>query len=224
MLQEDRVRTPVSIWFPGNQIPNWFTHKTVGSSIEVQLSPTQHNGKLLGFALCVLIEFEKSSDYSSLYSIQYEYQYETNSCQNVTIGASLEIRALMGKYDIKNLSIDSDHVALGYRDCSELIQDWNDYSAFTFRFFLYDGNCRVKCCGVYPVYAMPNRIDPSNIGYSLQGISTSGGGYGRWEIKEIINPGTGIVKYRICLFLLCFSIFVVGFCCGAYILKSHWSS
>ncbi|KAK2653515.1 hypothetical protein Ddye_013371 [Dipteronia dyeriana] len=159
--KEDMIRTPVSIWFPGSEIPDWFSHRSFGSSIDVQLAPPQHNRsncKFLGFALCIVIVFEEFyyEEPSSLYSISYKCHYKINHGDEFAYPGSLGV-CVNGDYMNKTF-INSDHVALGYWDYSNLIQDWDDYTTFSLKFWpsIDVPNCRVKCCGVCPIYAEPN--------------------------------------------------------------------
>ncbi|KAK2651825.1 hypothetical protein Ddye_011681 [Dipteronia dyeriana] len=158
MLQEDRIRTPVSFLFPGSEIPDWFSHRSFGSSISVQLTPLQHNWstcEFQGFALCAVIAFEEYyyKEPSSLYSIRFECHFETIYGRKVAIPGSLSVN-VGGQYT-NEAFINSDHVALGYWDYSKLIKDWDDYTTFSFKFwpsYINVPNCRVKSVGVCPIY------------------------------------------------------------------------
>lgn len=44
----------VSICYPGNKIPKWFSYQTAGSSINIKLPTHWRNNNFLGFALCVI--------------------------------------------------------------------------------------------------------------------------------------------------------------------------
>ncbi|ONH90325.1 hypothetical protein PRUPE_8G046500 [Prunus persica] len=44
------------IVIPGTEIPSWFSHQRVGSSVSVQLTPRWHDNKWKGYALCTVFE------------------------------------------------------------------------------------------------------------------------------------------------------------------------
>ncbi|PRQ22443.1 putative leucine-rich repeat domain, L domain-containing protein [Rosa chinensis] len=46
---------------PGNEIPEWYNHQSVGSSITVELHPGWSRNKLMGFATCVVFRLLKPS-------------------------------------------------------------------------------------------------------------------------------------------------------------------
>lgn len=208
----------------------------------VQLSPPQNNGtnlKFLGFALCVVVEFEPSKDFSSLNFISLECEYDTNSGRMGGSRGLLDVKVHSGPPENKKLFMDGDHVALGYWDHSNLIQDWNHNSTFKFQFLIdYVRNCRVKCCGVCPVYANPGRTHPMNIPF-LERFSTSVGGFYESDDDQETNPSSGMVRNNVipirrmvwlifCNFLFfvgrsirsrigwCWVIFMVGFSLGVY--------
>ncbi|KAJ8759808.1 hypothetical protein K2173_009909 [Erythroxylum novogranatense] len=55
-------RTSASICIPGDQIPDWFTYQSMGSSISIKVSVQRHSYKCLGYALCTVISFDGYHD------------------------------------------------------------------------------------------------------------------------------------------------------------------
>ncbi|TXG68584.1 hypothetical protein EZV62_003519 [Acer yangbiense] len=216
--KEDMIRTPVCIWFPGSEIPDWFSHRSFGSSIDVQLAPPQHNRsncKFLGFALCIC-------------------HFETNHGDEVVIPGSLGV-CVNGDYMNKTF-INSDHVALGYWDYSNLLQVWDEYTTFSLKFWpsIDVPNCRVKCCGVCPIYAEPNTTSVEKFGTC---IDQEFGKTNKFPDEEM-NPRPEIItgsskskflinnrvvlfyrtmRNRVGLFLFYFWIFIACLFCGLFV-------
>ncbi|XP_021811461.1 disease resistance protein RPS4-like [Prunus avium] len=56
MVQESlRNRSYVAICYPGNEIPNWFNHKSEGCSIKIELPRDWFCSDFLGFALSLVV-------------------------------------------------------------------------------------------------------------------------------------------------------------------------
>ncbi|KAL5843290.1 hypothetical protein ACOSQ4_009248 [Xanthoceras sorbifolium] len=162
--KEHQKEVNIGICYPGSEIPDWFRYQSCGSSINIQLP--QHNDcnrKILGFALCVVIAFEKYFIYDGHpRTIPYE------CCVNSkTVGRWVKFRGYLTvrsdrEYEDR-VSIDLDHVVLGYRGYSNVKLLEDDYATCSVKFEAPDEgqHCKVKCCGVCPVYAEPKIIQPS---------------------------------------------------------------
>ncbi|GAY67666.1 hypothetical protein CUMW_258430 [Citrus unshiu] len=136
------------IVLPGSEIPDWFSHQSSGSSICIQLPPHSFCRNLIGFAFCAVPDFKQ------VYSVKCQFDLEIKTLsdtKHVDLGYISHI--------IEDL-IDSDHVILGFKPCLNVgFPDGYHHTTATFKFFA-DGNvsykCKIKRCGVCPVYANPS--------------------------------------------------------------------
>ncbi|KAK2665543.1 hypothetical protein Ddye_004117 [Dipteronia dyeriana] len=134
--------------YSGSDVPGWFTYRTDGSSIQFGV-PEFHevfSGQLLGFAVCAVIAFEKYCCDGDQLTISYSFigrechrDYTIVVCQNKTL-------------------LDSDHVALWYHPYSLFGKPPEEFTNCSVKFSLSEEspNCRVKYCGVCPMYANQN--------------------------------------------------------------------
>ncbi|TXG64821.1 hypothetical protein EZV62_011815 [Acer yangbiense] len=141
--------------YSGSEVPGWFIYRTEGSSIEFGV-PEWHeffSGQLMGFAVCAVIALEKyccdgdCSRYgfgARLY-VSYKFKINNKECNRGEI-------AVVHK---NKTSIDSDQVALGYLRFSLSWILRGEFTNCSFEFSLSEEspNCRVKYCGVCPIYA-----------------------------------------------------------------------
>lgn len=122
--------------------------------------PPEHlcNRKFIGFALCAVIAFEGSYCGRGLYvGCSYQFQSSDNHMDQSIFGLNLSVT---GRWPIT--FIDSDHIVLGYSPVRVLKGDFKTAS-FKFRpsIYGYKGpvkGCKVKYCGVSPLYTQPNVI------------------------------------------------------------------
>ncbi|KAL5778663.1 hypothetical protein ACOSQ2_009400 [Xanthoceras sorbifolium] len=175
----------VSICYPGSKIPEWFRYQSFGSSVNIQLSPNNcSNSKFLGFALCAVVAFEGYC-YTGEFSvgIPYDCFFQTDSGNRVTFKGKLTVRADRNYKD--SIFIDSDHVVLGYDDYSRVKIRMDEFTTCKVMFRVPEDSspriplgdffkrenmfrapgtsqtCRLKFCGVCPIYAEPERIQTS---------------------------------------------------------------
>ncbi|GAY44815.1 hypothetical protein CUMW_084740 [Citrus unshiu] len=142
------------IVLPGSEIPDWFSNQSSGSSICIQLPPHSFCRNLIGFALCAVLDFKQlhCDCLSDFYvSCQLDLEIKTLSkTKHVDLGFYLPYF----KY-----SIDSDHVILGFKPCSNVgFPDGYHHTTASFKFF---AECnqkrhRIKRYGVCPVYVNPS--------------------------------------------------------------------
>ncbi|KAM5549898.1 hypothetical protein ABKV19_001026 [Rosa sericea] len=138
---------------PGNEIPDWYNHRSVGSSITVELHPGWFSNKWMGFACCVVFRLLKPLPPLVLWSINCELSANGNSSSH----GSVELGGEWGQPVL-------DHIWFfcGARDMFSQHDEWQDiYCQLVFSFqprYFPDGRImneeivRVKKCGVRMIY------------------------------------------------------------------------
>ncbi len=59
---ENGLGTEFQIIIPGKVIPSWLTHRSLGNSIRIKLSPNWYNSKCMGFVFCARLDgFQRES-------------------------------------------------------------------------------------------------------------------------------------------------------------------
>ncbi|KAH9783786.1 Disease resistance-like protein DSC1 [Citrus sinensis] len=146
----------VTLCLPGSEIPDWFIHRSLGSSIALgwpqQCSNIERN--FIGFAFCVVI-----GEGEMEVLCRYRFKIRTRS--------ETEHQLRFGP----DVSIDSDHVILGFYPCWNLglhDADGQRPGVVSFDFDIVDkndglpyGRYSLKSCGVCPVYLSPNKTKPN---------------------------------------------------------------
>ena len=59
MFQGPRIRDAYSVQIPGSEIPKWFSHQNVGSSVNLQVPSDLFRNKLMGIVVCAVFVFRK---------------------------------------------------------------------------------------------------------------------------------------------------------------------
>ncbi|KAH9727760.1 ADP-ribosyl cyclase/cyclic ADP-ribose hydrolase [Citrus sinensis] len=139
-----------SILLPGSEIPKWFTCQDIGPLIALHL-PEHCLINLIGVALCAVIDFKHlpPNSWDSFY-ISCGIHIKMNKHEDFSFSCSLA--------SIRD-AIDSDHVILGFsplRIGGFPVGGGNHNTTVVVDFF----PAKVKCCGVSPVYADPNKTEP----------------------------------------------------------------
>ncbi|KAG2291418.1 hypothetical protein Bca52824_038087 [Brassica carinata] len=129
----------VAVCFPGSDIPSWFCHQSMGSSIETNLLPHWCNNKFIGASLGVVVTFKDHEG-------------------NESCGSSCHEPRKLG----------SDHVFISFNNCNVPVFQWNEEindgnrcrpTSASFEFYLTDGTerklerCKVTRCGMSLLYA-----------------------------------------------------------------------
>ncbi|KAH7568360.1 hypothetical protein JRO89_XS07G0281500 [Xanthoceras sorbifolium] len=195
-LEQHEKEVKVSICLPGSEIPEWFCYQNSGSSINIPR--LQHDcgssRYIMGFALCLVIGFEECYfDHHNPINVHYDFHIEnSDGHKEVVFHDSFP----MFTWDeIKtSLSIDSDHIFLGYAfspKCHDFFQKldalpmnrgMSDYLGTSFEFNLQSRRgqlakgCKVKHCGIYPIDVMLKNSDEElkNIAINQDTGETSG--------------------------------------------------
>ncbi|KAK2665221.1 hypothetical protein Ddye_003795 [Dipteronia dyeriana] len=154
----------VSVCYPGSKIPEWFFYQSHISSVIIQLSPHNcSNRKFLGLALCAVIAF-KGYCFTGVFSVGVPYVccFQTDCGERITYEGELTFRADRNYED--SIFINSDHVILGYHEYSHGKPSMDDLASFKLMFKAPEDSspsCRLKYCGVCPIYAEPEIIQTS---------------------------------------------------------------
>ncbi|KAH9726986.1 Disease resistance-like protein DSC1 [Citrus sinensis] len=149
-VKEYREPPVIKICLPGNEIPDWFSHQCLGSSLTIQLPHHSCNGSFIGFAFCIVIELEK--DHKARDRIYYHFEIKTPS------GTKTDLPSVFEQ------SFHSDQVILGFFPCWNiglLDNDGNISLQFSVQYPCSEKSPKVHSCGVCPVYAHPNGTKPN---------------------------------------------------------------
>ncbi|KAK0599431.1 hypothetical protein LWI29_005196 [Acer saccharum] len=168
--------TEFSIFLPGSEIPNCFSYQSSGSSVNIPvLRQALVNRKLMGFAICAVLEFEEFHNYHSMLWVSVSCHFETCYDQTYVIPYYY--------HDYDKVFINSDHILLGYYSFSEFysssqnlekllaIANGSDYVDISLKFKIFKQHYKVKCCAVYPIYAKPIEV----IGATIEDIRETSG-------------------------------------------------
>ncbi|KAK0581061.1 hypothetical protein LWI29_009538 [Acer saccharum] len=189
-LEELQKEVNIDICYPGNEIPDWFSYPSFGSSMFIQLpQPNGCNRKILGVALCVVIAF-KECCFNDIDHLRVRVPFvccvhpRTIDHRLVKLEGYLTVRDDREYTD--KISIDMDHVVLGYRSYPNVKILEDDYATCTVKFAAPDvgQNCKVKYCGVSLVYAEPEIIQPS---ISVEKFGSTNQDSGEAMVEEIPN-------------------------------------
>lgn len=174
------VLEPLSgVSFPGNDLPLWFRHHRIGSSLETQLPPHWCDDKFIGLSLCVVISFNDYEDKTNRFSVicKCKFRNEDGDCISFTcnLGGWKEQCGLSSQEE-EPRRLSSDHVFISYNNCfhAKKSHDLNRCCNTTasFKFFVTDDGvakrkldfCEVVKCGMSLLYA------PDENDYRLQGL------------------------------------------------------
>ncbi|KAK0579930.1 hypothetical protein LWI29_033585 [Acer saccharum] len=130
--------------YPGSEMPDWFHNQM----------HNWYNRKFLGLALCAVIAFKGyDCEDSYLMPLLYKCHIKTNQATPFELDGFFILRTYKGYNDRR--FINSDHVVLGYRDCShlELLKDGFTDCTVVFGPPCFGETYEVKHCGVYPIFA-----------------------------------------------------------------------
>ncbi|XP_062076341.1 disease resistance protein RPV1-like [Humulus lupulus] len=156
---EETIWPKFHLCCPGNKIIGWFSEQTEGSSININLFSDWHGADFLGFAFCIVVEFEHYGfDLNSLNCrCEYVFKIGNGESHRWSWNSQRLEKAKGGEIEIKFLS--SDHMFLGYID--EDYSDCVDAIEVSFDFYLEQndweelfnvGKYRVKECGIRMLY------------------------------------------------------------------------
>ena len=155
------------ICYPGDEIPEWFTYQSMGSSVNIKPPHSEHwhGSGFLGFSLCCVAAFEEHN-YSHLgLAFQVEVHLKTNSGKFFESKYELTINhydkekpTIINSSKEKLTIVNSDHVLIWYESkiywaCKQVKE--GIITEVSFHFYPVDNvhSCKVKSCGVRPLYS-----------------------------------------------------------------------
>ncbi|CAN7013650.1 disease resistance protein RPP2B [Brassica rapa] len=168
--------------FPGNDLPLWFRHQRMGSSMETHLPPHWCDDKFIGLSLCVVVSFKDYVDKTNRFSVicKCKFRNEDGDCISFTcnLGGWKEQCGSSSSREEEPRKLTSDHVFISYNNCfhAKKSHDLNRCCNTTasFKFFVTDGVskrkldcCEVVKCGMSLLYA------PDENDCRLQGLHES---------------------------------------------------
>ncbi|KAL0659413.1 hypothetical protein Bca4012_079998 [Brassica carinata] len=174
----------VSICFPGSDIPSWFCHQRMGSSIETDLLPHWCNSKFIGASLCVVVSFKDyEGQHANRLSVRCKCSFKNQNGQSISFSFSLGgWNESCGSSCHEPRKLEADHVFISYNTCNVPVFKWSEESnhrchstSASFEFYLTDETERkvegfkVMRCGMSLLYA-PDENDPGFQGIRVTDI------------------------------------------------------
>ncbi|KAG7621072.1 Leucine-rich repeat [Arabidopsis suecica] len=164
---KELVLEPLSaVSFPGNDLPLWFRHQRIGSSMETNLPSHWCDDKFIGLSLCTVVSFKDYEDRTSRFSVICKCKFRNEDGDYISFTCNLggwkEQCGSSSHEESRRLS--SDHVFISYSNCyhAKKNDDLNRCCNTTasFKFFVTDGRakrkldcCEVVKCGMSLLYA-----------------------------------------------------------------------
>ncbi|XP_048634369.1 disease resistance-like protein CSA1 [Brassica napus] len=144
--------------FPGSEVPSWFNHRTIGSSLKLKFPPHWCDNRLSTIVLCAVVSFPCTQDEINRFSIECTCEF-TNE-----LGTCVRFSCTLGGGWIEPREIDSDHVFIGYTSCSHLrnhVEGSGEHhkcvpTEASIEFEVRDGAGEIVNCGLSLVYEEPN--------------------------------------------------------------------
>ncbi|KAM5549840.1 hypothetical protein ABKV19_000993 [Rosa sericea] len=147
------------IAIPGSNIPEWFSHRSVGRSVSVELPPDWDSSRFMGFAVCVVFVLHEHHQVDELDIHQFKNFNATHHlvCCLKLNGRELDVygRQPAFRFSEEFCQLDSDHLWLFYvsRDKYFGTEWWhNSCSQLDFLFETRGRGLKVKECGVRLIY------------------------------------------------------------------------
>ncbi|PON78506.1 LRR domain containing protein, partial [Parasponia andersonii] len=134
--------------YPGDEIPEWFSHQWEGSSTTVTLPINCLNNNFLGFATCIVLEVEDSFDLGYHWSTSTKLSFQSNNGEEY-YDSNLSFRA--------SIFLNSDHVLMWCNYDPKIkfyLMNLDSIEASFDCTFITDSdeNIKVKRCGIRMIY------------------------------------------------------------------------
>ncbi|KAL1218849.1 Disease resistance protein RPP2B [Cardamine amara subsp. amara] len=160
----------VAVCFPGNDIPSWFCHQRMGSSIETDLLSHWCNSKFIGASLSVVVSFKDTeAHHANRLSVRCKCKFKNQNGQSVSFSFCLGgWNESCGSSCHEPRKLGSEHVFISYNNCNVPIFEWTEKindgnrccpTSASFEFYLTDATekklecCKVIRCGMSLLYA-----------------------------------------------------------------------
>ncbi|KAI9180294.1 hypothetical protein LWI28_003317 [Acer negundo] len=132
----------IDICYPGNEIPDWFSYLSFGSSMFIELPlPNGCNRKILGVALCVVIAFNECC-FNDMDHLRVRVPFVCCVHPRTIYHHLVKLKGYLTVRDDREytdkISIDMDHVVLGYRSYPNVKILEDDYATCTVKFMAPD--------------------------------------------------------------------------------------
>ncbi|KAL0890060.1 hypothetical protein Bca101_014043 [Brassica carinata] len=119
----------VSVCFPGSDIPSWFCHQRMGSSIETDLLPHWRNSKFIGVSLCVVVSFKDYEGHlhANRLSVRCKCSFKNQNGQSISFSFSLGgWNESCGSSCHEPRKLEADHVFISYNTCNVPVSKRNE--------------------------------------------------------------------------------------------------
>ncbi|CAH8314856.1 unnamed protein product [Eruca vesicaria subsp. sativa] len=156
--------------FPGSEVPSWFDHRMIGSTLKLKLPPHWCDNRLSTIVLCAVVAFPHVQ--SNSFSIECTCEF-TNE-----LGTRTRFSCILGGGWIEPRKVDSDHVFIGYTNFSHITTNHVEGSQrhqkcvpteATIKFQVIDGEGEIVNCGLSLEYEEPTqlKLEKDNISSEL---------------------------------------------------------
>ncbi|XP_024164932.1 disease resistance protein RUN1 isoform X3 [Rosa chinensis] len=141
---------------PGNEIPEWYNHQSVGSSITVELHPGWFTNKWMGFTVCAVYGLIRPLPPRVGWTIGYSLTANGRSLDGNSLGSTQK----QDQHVLDQPMLD--HIWFFYENCDRVCyaHEWQDiyhHLEFSFKLTMYEDMHgveipQVKKCGVRVIY------------------------------------------------------------------------
>ncbi|CAN7082402.1 unnamed protein product [Brassica oleracea var. botrytis] len=146
--------------FPGSEVPSWFNHRTIGSTLKLKFPPHWCDNRLSTIVVCAVVAFPYNQEEMNRFSLQCTCEFRNE------LGTCIRFGCTLGGGWIEPRKIDSDHVFIGYISCSHLtdrVQGSREHhkcipTVASIEFEVRDGEGEIVNCGLSLVYEEPNHV------------------------------------------------------------------
>ncbi|KAH0915715.1 hypothetical protein HID58_030161 [Brassica napus] len=143
--------------FPGSEVPSWFDHRMIGSTLKLKFPPHWCDNRLSTIVLCAVVAFQNEINSFSI-ECTCEFKNELGTCTRFS--------SILGGGWIEPRKIDSDHVFIGYTSSSHIINHVEGSpehqkcvpTEASIKFKVIDGAGEIVNCGLSLVYEEPNHV------------------------------------------------------------------